>query len=76
MWLARGKAARKAKGNREAVVLYLPLGGGVKLLVKDIVVGSAQVVLGVIFVPGMAQSHNLIAMAWAYEWAGAERIRE
>lgn len=76
MWLARGKAARKAKGNREAVVLYLPLGGGVKLLVKDIVVGSEQVVLGVIFVPGMAQSYNLIAMAWAYEWAGAERIRE
>lgn len=54
MWLARGKAARMAKGNREAVVLNLPLSGGVKLLVKDIVVENAQVVLGVIFVPGMA----------------------
>ena len=41
-------------GNRKAVVLNLPLGGGMKLPVKDIVIGSAQIVLGVIFVPGMA----------------------
>lgn len=46
------------------MVLNLPLGGGVKLLVKDIV-RDAQVILGVIFVPGMAENYNLIAMAWA-----------
>lgn len=32
----KGKGGKKAKESRKAVVLNLPLGGGVKLLVKDI----------------------------------------
>nr|DAE51269.1 MAG TPA: hypothetical protein [Caudoviricetes sp.] len=36
------------------MILDLPSSSGVKLPMKDITVKSAQVVLGVIFVPGMA----------------------